>query len=229
VLLEAVVAGLPVLTTAVCGYAHYIAEADAGVVVAEPFDAARARLRLLARMLETSPRAGAGAATALALCRSCRHLQQCRTCGRRDPESAAMTPASLSRRTLPLVVGRQDPFVAVEALEGEVCRELEGRRTCAPKSPGAAISSRSIAASAGPRSPRTSLSLRLPVLGAANEWRAIQRLRELGVDSMRAVAFGRAAAIRRGNVVHHHRGTGADDQSRGLLPGLGEAFPRRCA
>ncbi|MDR3220646.1 MAG: glycosyltransferase family 4 protein [Candidatus Accumulibacter sp.] len=37
VLLEALVAGLPVLTTAVCGYAHYIEEADGGQVVAEPF------------------------------------------------------------------------------------------------------------------------------------------------------------------------------------------------
>jgi UDP-glucose:(heptosyl)LPS alpha-1,3-glucosyltransferase len=37
VLLEAVVAGLPVLTTAVCGYAHYIKEAGAGVVLPEPF------------------------------------------------------------------------------------------------------------------------------------------------------------------------------------------------
>lgn len=37
VLLEAVVAGLPVLTTAVCGYAHYISEAEAGVVLPEPF------------------------------------------------------------------------------------------------------------------------------------------------------------------------------------------------
>ena len=37
VLLEAVVAGLPVLTTAVCGYAHYIDEAGAGVVLAEPY------------------------------------------------------------------------------------------------------------------------------------------------------------------------------------------------
>ncbi len=41
VLLEAMVAGLPVLTTAVCGYAHYIAEADAGLVVPEPFEQAR--------------------------------------------------------------------------------------------------------------------------------------------------------------------------------------------
>lgn len=38
VLLEAVVAGLPVLTTAVCGYARYISEADAGKVLPEPFE-----------------------------------------------------------------------------------------------------------------------------------------------------------------------------------------------
>ena len=38
VLLEALVAGLPVLTTAVCGYAHYIEEADCGLVVPEPFE-----------------------------------------------------------------------------------------------------------------------------------------------------------------------------------------------
>lgn len=37
VLLEAAVAGLPVLTTAVCGYSHYIAEYQCGVVVSEPF------------------------------------------------------------------------------------------------------------------------------------------------------------------------------------------------
>jgi len=36
VLLEALVAGLPVLTNDVCGYAHYIEEADAGVVLRVP-------------------------------------------------------------------------------------------------------------------------------------------------------------------------------------------------
>jgi len=37
VLLEALVAGLPVIASAVCGYAHYIDEADAGRVIPEPF------------------------------------------------------------------------------------------------------------------------------------------------------------------------------------------------
>ena len=38
VLLEALVAGLPVLVTDVCGYAHYIEEADCGLVVPSPFE-----------------------------------------------------------------------------------------------------------------------------------------------------------------------------------------------
>jgi UDP-glucose:(heptosyl)LPS alpha-1,3-glucosyltransferase len=37
VLLEALVAGLPVLVSEVCGYAHYIAEADCGRVLPAPF------------------------------------------------------------------------------------------------------------------------------------------------------------------------------------------------
>jgi len=37
VLLEALVAGLPVLVTEVCGYAHYIFEANAGRLIASPF------------------------------------------------------------------------------------------------------------------------------------------------------------------------------------------------
>jgi UDP-glucose:(heptosyl)LPS alpha-1,3-glucosyltransferase len=38
VILEAIVAGLPVLATGNCGYAHYVEEAGAGLVVPPPFD-----------------------------------------------------------------------------------------------------------------------------------------------------------------------------------------------
>lgn len=51
VLLEAVVAGLPVLTTDVCGYAHYIEEADAGCVLRSPFSQ-QSLNQTLAGMLE---------------------------------------------------------------------------------------------------------------------------------------------------------------------------------
>jgi len=51
VLLEALVAGLPVLVSAVCGYAHYINEAQAGIVLGEPFDQAELNSQLK-RLLE---------------------------------------------------------------------------------------------------------------------------------------------------------------------------------
>ena len=38
VIVEAIVAGLPVLTTDVCGYAHYVNDANAGRVIASPFN-----------------------------------------------------------------------------------------------------------------------------------------------------------------------------------------------
>ncbi|HDK37677.1 MAG TPA: lipopolysaccharide core heptose(I) kinase RfaP, partial [Thiolapillus brandeum] len=39
------------------------------------------------------------------------------------------------------------------------------------------------------------LSLRLPVTGAANEWRAIQRLQEIGVETMHLEAYGQEGWI----------------------------------
>lgn len=50
VLLEAVAAGLPVLTTDQCGYAHFIEEAQAGIVLPAPFEQTRLN-RALADML----------------------------------------------------------------------------------------------------------------------------------------------------------------------------------
>jgi len=38
VLIEAIAAGLPVITTETCGYAHHVASADCGVVISEPFE-----------------------------------------------------------------------------------------------------------------------------------------------------------------------------------------------
>jgi UDP-glucose:(heptosyl)LPS alpha-1,3-glucosyltransferase len=56
VLLEAVVCGLPVLTTAACGYAHYIEEAGAGSVIPLPFVQAALDARLAAMLADESAR-----------------------------------------------------------------------------------------------------------------------------------------------------------------------------
>jgi UDP-glucose:(heptosyl)LPS alpha-1,3-glucosyltransferase len=56
VLLEAVVAGLPVLTTETCGYAHYIEEADAGCVIPMPFEQRALDVTLAAMLADTTAR-----------------------------------------------------------------------------------------------------------------------------------------------------------------------------
>ena len=84
----------------------------------------------------------------------------------------------------------RDPFLAVEQLQGEVFRELEARRTLRTEVEGASYFVK-IHRGVGWREIfKNLLSLRAPVLGARNEWRAIERLSALGVDTMLGVAFG---------------------------------------
>lgn len=55
VLLEAIVSGLPVLTTDVCGYAFYVEKAQAGMVIPSPFDQKQFN-QTLANMLSSPSR-----------------------------------------------------------------------------------------------------------------------------------------------------------------------------
>jgi len=54
VLLEAIIAGLPVLTNDVCGYAHYVIDSQAGVVLPSPFSQALLNEKLLAMLMSES-------------------------------------------------------------------------------------------------------------------------------------------------------------------------------
>ncbi|MDR0564461.1 MAG: glycosyltransferase family 4 protein [Azoarcus sp.] len=65
VLLEALAAGLPALVTDVCGYAHYITEAQAGCVMPSPFEQ-QALNATLADMLTDAPARARYSANALA-------------------------------------------------------------------------------------------------------------------------------------------------------------------
>ncbi len=56
ILLEAMVAGLPVLTTDVCGYAHYISTAGSGEVIPSPFDQGYFNTLLLKAIQDTNLR-----------------------------------------------------------------------------------------------------------------------------------------------------------------------------
>lgn len=84
----------------------------------------------------------------------------------------------------------RDPFAAVEALQGEVFRELEARRTLRTEVAGRGYFVKIHRGVGWGEILKNLMCLRLPVLGAGNEWRAIKRLEQLGVDTMCGVAFG---------------------------------------
>lgn len=84
----------------------------------------------------------------------------------------------------------RDPFVAVEALEGKIFRELEARRTLRTEIDGRGYFVKIHRGVGWAEIAKNLVSGRLPVLGADNEWRAIRRLGELGVDTMRVAAYG---------------------------------------
>ncbi len=87
-----------------------------------------------------------------------------------------------------------DPHVAVEALQGEVFRELEARRTLRTEVEGRGYFVKIHRGVGWGEIVKNLVSLRAPVLGAGNECRALRRLAELGVASMTPVAFAERGA-----------------------------------
>lgn len=84
----------------------------------------------------------------------------------------------------------QDAFAAVEALQGQVYRELEGRRTLRTEVAGRGYFVKIHRGIGWGEIAKNLLTAKLPVLGAGQEWRAIQRLQAAGVATMTAVAYG---------------------------------------
>lgn len=84
----------------------------------------------------------------------------------------------------------QDAFEAVEQLQGEVFRELEGRRTLRTEVGGRGYFVKIHRGIGWSEIVKNLSTAKLPVLGAGQEWRAIQRLHQVDVPTMTAVAYG---------------------------------------
>lgn len=84
----------------------------------------------------------------------------------------------------------RDVFREVQALRGEVIRDREGRQTLRFQLAGKTYY-RKLHSGIGWREiAKNLLQLKWPVTGASNEWQAINRLPQLGVETLTAVAFG---------------------------------------
>lgn len=84
----------------------------------------------------------------------------------------------------------QDPFACADKLQGKVYRALEGRKTLRFELSGNSYFIKIHKGIGWGEIIKNLTQGRLPILGAGAEYRAINRLQELGVDTMTAAAFG---------------------------------------
>ncbi len=84
----------------------------------------------------------------------------------------------------------EDPFEKAFAIEGESYREMGDRHTSRFEVDGQAFFIKTHDGVGWGEIFKNLLMFRKPVLGARNEWRAAQKLKQLGIESLTAVAFG---------------------------------------
>jgi heptose I phosphotransferase len=83
-----------------------------------------------------------------------------------------------------------DPFKMLQAMEGNIYRQVPGRQTFQFSLNGKSYFVKLHSGVGWGEISKNLLQLRLPILGAGNEWRAIHKLHELDVATLNAVAFG---------------------------------------
>jgi len=84
----------------------------------------------------------------------------------------------------------QNPFGCVDKLDGKVYRALEGRRTLRFELNGNSFFLKSHKGIGWGEIVKNLMQLKLPILGAGAEYRAIKKLEQLGVDTMTPAAYG---------------------------------------
>ncbi len=87
--------------------------------------------------------------------------------------------------------GAVDPFEKIKNIDGLVVRSKEGRTTQRFEIDGQGFYAKLHEGIGWVEVIKNLLQLRLPIVGARNEWEAINILHKLGVDTMTAVAFGK--------------------------------------
>lgn len=193
VLLEAVVAGLPVLTTDVCGYAPYIQEAKLGMVLPSPFEQSMLNQRLLDMLstlsrnvyIQRAMKYNAQHAFSEMPQKAVDYLEAVAPHVYHHYQKQLFVRADLAKQWAPDKI-----FEQVFGLCGTVYRELDGRRTLRFEVHGKAYFVKLHCGVGWREIFKNILQGRLPVVGAKQEWLAIKRLRQLGIETMQWVAYG---------------------------------------
>ena len=84
----------------------------------------------------------------------------------------------------------QNPYHILKEMDGEVFRNLEARRTYRFEFQGKGFFAKVHHGVGWKEIADNLLRFRIPVIGARNEWEALNKLKALGIDTMTPVAFG---------------------------------------
>jgi len=207
VLLEAITAGLPVLATDVCGYAEHIKQADAGRVLASPFEQT-----LLDQTLEqmlTSPEREKWSQNGLAYGKPelyrmpetavdliedhCRTLRQNNPVGKPTPQQTD----EYYRDDLKAALGDKAVFSSMMRTQGEAYRAPEGtgRRTVRFDLNSRHYFIKTHTGVGWQEILKNLIYFRLPVLGAMDEWHGIHHLQRLKIKTLSVAAYGTAGGM----------------------------------
>ena len=88
----------------------------------------------------------------------------------------------------------KNPQDVLESMDGEVFRALEARRTFRFELNGSGFFAKVHGGVGWGEIIENLLRFRLPILGARNEWLALNKLQEIGLDTMTPVGFGETGA-----------------------------------
>lgn len=172
VLLEAVTAGLPVLTTDVCGYAEHIQQAKAGVVLPSPFQQEQFNQTLSEMLLSKQMPVWKQNAILYA----------------KQADIYSLPERAVDKiEQLPLL-GFPKKFADFMSLKGQVYRELEGRRTQRIVIDKPYFIKQHFGVG-WKEIFKNLLQLRLPIVSAKNEWLALEKLEKLNIPAPDRVSY----------------------------------------
>jgi UDP-glucose:(heptosyl)LPS alpha-1,3-glucosyltransferase len=201
VLLEAIVSGLPVLATPVCGYAPHINLAEAGHVLRKRFSQDELNNKLHEMLLseekevwrENGLKYGQNPTLYVMPQRAVDFIEQ--TCRQ---QSLYLTSEKRQERDESLYIINElrqalkgeDSFYDVMNIDGKVYREALGRRTLRFTRGKKDYFLKMHTGVGWGEIIKNLTYLRAPVVGALNEWHGVHRLKDLEIDTMTVAAYG---------------------------------------
>ncbi len=204
VILEAMLAGKPVVTTDVCGFAHYVDEYNMGLVISAPYNLEQI-VTALHKVLHINTslwqsHAQEFATTADVFTRQVQAINTLEKLVEQKQSPSVAEAAEWVQESQQQIVILRDELIAqwsqqdvlseVQTLSGPIAREFADRQTLRFELAGNAYY-RKLHRGVGWREiVKNLIQLRLPILGAKNEWLALNKLRALDIPTLEPVAYG---------------------------------------